>query len=166
MVITVFGLGFVGLTTSLGFSEYGHTVYGVEINAERLATISGGKLPFLEPGLDEALVRHLNKRFFPIGTDALAQAVKDSDCIYFCVGTPYGKNGQADLAYLFSAIDQTLAVRPSDKYQVLVVKKFLNNHIFHEYQIQHKRYFHLRRYPSSFHDIKVLKSIILMFHLF
>jgi UDPglucose 6-dehydrogenase len=122
MVITVFGLGFVGLTTSLGFSEYGHTVYGVEINAERLATISGGKLPFLEPGLDEALVRHLNKRFFPIGTDALAQAVKDSDCIYFCVGTPYGKNGQADLAYLFSAIDQTLAVRPSDKYQVLVVK--------------------------------------------
>ena len=122
MVITVFGLGFVGLTTSLGFSEYGHTVYGVEINAERLATISGGKLPFLEPGLDEALVRHLNKRFFPIGTDALAQAVKDSDCIYFCVGTPYGKNGQADLAYLFSAIDQTLAVRSSDKYQVLVVK--------------------------------------------
>ena len=122
MVITVFGLGFVGLTTSLGFSEYGHTVYGVEINAERLATISGGKLPFLEPGLDDALVRHLNKRFFPIGTDALAQAVKDSDCIYFCVGTPYGKNGQADLAYLFSAVDQTLAVRPSDKYQVLVVK--------------------------------------------
>ena len=122
MVITVFGLGFVGLTTSLGFSEYGHTVYGVEINAERLATINSGKLPFLEPGLDEALLRHLNKRFFPIGTDGLAQAVKDSDCIYFCVGTPYGKNGQADLAYLFSAIDQTLAVRPSDKYQVLVVK--------------------------------------------
>ena len=49
MTITVFGLGFVGLTTSLGFAEYGHTVYGVEINGERLDTIKGGKLPFLEP---------------------------------------------------------------------------------------------------------------------
>ena len=36
MVITVFGLGFVGLTTALGFSEYGHTVYGVEIDMRRL----------------------------------------------------------------------------------------------------------------------------------
>ena len=61
MVITIFGLGFVGLTTSLGFSEYGHKVYGVEVNEERLNTIKAGKLPFLEPGLDEALTRHLNK---------------------------------------------------------------------------------------------------------
>ena len=73
MVITVFGLGFVGLTTSLGFAEYGHTVYGVEISEGRLDTIRQGKLPFLEPGLDEALTRHLNKRFLPIGIEGLRQ---------------------------------------------------------------------------------------------
>lgn len=122
MVITVFGLGFVGLTTSLGFAEYGHTVYGVEIGEERLNTIRQGRLPFLEPGLDEALTRHLNQRFFAIGTDQLAEAVGQSDCIYYCVGTPYGKDGQADLGYLFGAIDQTLAVSPDGRYQVLVVK--------------------------------------------
>ena len=122
MVITVFGLGFVGLTTSLGFSEYGHKVYGVEVNEERLNTIKSGKLPFLEPGLDEALTRHLNKNFQPIGSDQLAEAVAQSDSVYYCVGTPYGKDGQADLTYLLNAIDQTLAVRPQDKYQVLVVK--------------------------------------------
>lgn len=123
MTITVFGLGFVGLTTSLGFAEYGHTVYGVEINPERLATIKGGKLPFLEPGLDEALTRHLGQRFFPIGTDGLAEAVKESECIYYCVGTPYGKDGQADLTYLLSAIDQTLEAIPADAaYKVMVVK--------------------------------------------
>ena len=108
MTITVFGLGFVGLTTSLGFAEYGHTVYGVEINPERLNTIRNGQLPFLEPGLDDALIRHLDNRFFPIGIDRLAEAVAASDCIYYCVGTPYGKDGQADLTYLFSAIHQTL----------------------------------------------------------
>lgn len=122
MVITVFGLGFVGLTTSLGFAEYGHTVYGVEISEGRLATIRQGKLPFLEPGLDEALTRHLNKNFFPISIDGLKEAVQQSDCVYYCVGTPYGKDGQADLTYLFAAIEQTLAARPQDRYQVLVVK--------------------------------------------
>lgn len=122
MVITVFGLGFVGLTTSLGFAEYGHQVYGVEINEERLRTIKSGKLPFLEPGLDEALTRHLNKRFFAIGTDGLEKAVRQSDCVYYCVGTPYGKDGQADLTYLFGAIEQTLSARQQDHYQVLVVK--------------------------------------------
>lgn len=122
MVITVFGLGFVGLTTALGFAEYGHTVYGVEINQQRLDTIRNGHLPFLEPGLDEALIRYLGNRFHPISTDELRQAVAQSDCIYYCVGTPYGKDGQADLTYLFTAIDQTLQVRTDNRYQVLVVK--------------------------------------------
>ena len=122
MVITVFGLGFVGLTTSLGFAEYGHKVYGVEISPSRLSGIQEGRLPFLEPGLDEALTRHLGNRFFPIGTDQLQRAVAESDCIYYCVGTPYGKDGQADLTYLLGAIDQTLEVRDGNRYQVLVVK--------------------------------------------
>ena len=123
MVITVFGLGFVGLTTSLGFAKYGHTVYGVEVNEDRLNTIKSGKLPFLEPGLDEALKCYLNDRFHPIGIDQLKMAIPASDSVYYCVGTPYGKDGQADLTYLFGAIDQTLQARDaSSKYQVLVVK--------------------------------------------
>ena len=122
MVITVFGLGFVGLTTSLGFTEYGHKVYGVENNPQRLDTIKAGKLPFLEPGLDDALVRHLGERFIPIGPEQLQQALKESDCVYYCVGTPYGKDGQADLSFLFDAIDQTVTLRDNDHYQVLVVK--------------------------------------------
>ncbi len=122
MTITVFGLGFVGLTTSLGFAEYGHTVYGVEVDKDRLARIQQGKLPFLEEGLDEALTRHLNKRFFAISPEQLNDAIRDSDCIYYCVGTPYGKDGQADLTYLFGAIDQTLAAKQDDRFRVLVVK--------------------------------------------
>jgi UDPglucose 6-dehydrogenase len=122
MVITVFGLGFVGLTTALGFSEYGHTIYGVEVNEKRLDTIKGGKLPFLEPGLDDALVRHLNKNFHPINTTQLSEAIAQSDCVYYCVGTPYGKDGQADLTYLLAAVDQTIDVVKDDKFRVLVTK--------------------------------------------
>jgi len=122
MVITVFGLGFVGLTTALGFSEYGHIVYGVEVNEKRLLTIQRGQLPFLEPGLDKALEQHLNKNFHPITTAQLRYAIEASDCIYYCVGTPYGENGQADLTYLFKAIDQTIQQIHDSRFRVLVVK--------------------------------------------
>lgn len=119
-MVTVVGLGFVGLTTALGFAEYGHKVYGIEVNPARLATIQGGRLPFLEPGLDEALKHHLNKNFIP--TMDWETAVADSDYVYYCVGTPYGEDGQADLTYLFGAIEQTLAAIHDDKFRVLVTK--------------------------------------------
>lgn len=113
MVVTVFGLGFVGLTTALGFAELGHTVYGVEANRERMDTIASGKLPFLEPGLDTALTRHLNHGFIPC--EDLASAISASDAVYYCVGTPYGKDGQADLTYLYKALEQTLDVIRDDQ---------------------------------------------------
>lgn len=119
-MVTVIGLGFVGLTTALGFAEYGHKVYGIEVNPERLRTIQSGKLPFFEPGLDEALSRHLGKNFIP--TDDMKTAIAESECVYYCVGTPYGKDGSADLTYLYSAIDQSLGAMNDDKFRVLVTK--------------------------------------------
>ena len=120
MVTTVVGLGFVGLTTALGFADNGHKVYGLEASPERLALIKAGKLPFLEPGLDEALGRNLDKNFLP--TDDWEQAIGESECVYYCVGTPYGENGQADLTYLYGAMEQTLNAIHDGKFRVLVVK--------------------------------------------
>ena len=120
MIITVFGLGFVGLTTALGFADKDNKVYGVEVSQERIDTLNSGKLPFHEPGLDEALCRNLNRNFFI--TNDLTKAIKESDCVYYCVGTPYGENGQADLTYLFSAIESTLNEIKDDKFRVLVTK--------------------------------------------
>lgn len=119
-MVTVVGLGFVGLTTALGFAEYGHKVYGIEANTDRMATIRGGKPPFLEPGLDAALTRHLGKNFIP--TDDWEEAVANSDYVYYCVGTPYGEDGQADLTYLYGAVEQTLNAIHDDKFRVLVTK--------------------------------------------
>ena len=119
-MVTVVGLGFVGLTTALGFAEYGHKVYGIEANPERLATIQCGSFPFLEPRLDDALPRHLGNNFSP--TPDWEAAIADSDFVYYCVGTPYGKDGQADLTYLYGALEQTLAAIHDDKFRVLVTK--------------------------------------------
>lgn len=119
-MVTVVGLGFVGLTTALGFAEYGHKVYGIEADSVRMETIQSGRPPFLEPGLDEALKRHLGKNFIPTGD--WETAVADSECVYYCVGTPYGEDGQADLTYLYGALEQTLKAVHDDRFRVLVTK--------------------------------------------
>lgn len=119
-MVTVIGLGFVGLTTALGFAEMGHRVYGVETDNLKMEIISSGQLPFLEPGLDEALRRHLGFNFIP--TTDIETAIQNSDFVYYCVGTPYGQDGQADLTYLFHALDQTLHAIKDDKFRVLVTK--------------------------------------------
>ncbi len=120
MVVTVFGLGFVGLTTAVGFAEKGVTVYGIDVNTKRMDILKKGKLPFHEPGLDEALVRNLGKNFQL--TEDAASAVAVSDCVYYCVGTPYGEGGEADLTYLYGAIDTTLQACKDGRYRVLVTK--------------------------------------------
>lgn len=120
MVVTVVGLGFVGLTTALGFAKYGHKVYGIEANLERFKIIKKGNLPFAEPGLDKALEEYINISFIP--TTDWDKAVADSDFIYYCVGTPYGADGAADLTYLFGAIEQTLKAIKDTRFRVLVAK--------------------------------------------
>lgn len=119
-MVTVVGLGFVGLTTALGFAEYGHKVYGIEADPKRLHAIQNGKIPFLEPGLDGMLSRHLWRNFIP--TSNWEQSIADSECVYYCVGTPYGEDGSADLTYLYTALDQTVQSIHDDKFRVLVTK--------------------------------------------
>ena len=119
--IIVFGLGFVGLTTALGFAEKGHKVYGYDINRDRTNTINKGKVPFYEPGLDEALVKHLNKNF--VITDDPEEATTDSDFIFLCVGTPCAEDGQADLKYIYRVLDQIeRTLKDTNQYRVLVIK--------------------------------------------
>lgn len=119
-MVTIFGLGFVGLTTGVGLAEKGYKVYGFDSNEDRLGTLRQGKLPFLEPGLDEALMRTLNHNFF---LDVpLEKAIADSEYIFYCVGTPYGKGGHADLSYLFKAVDDTLEMINDQKFRLLIIK--------------------------------------------
>lgn len=119
-MVTVFGLGFVGLTTALGFAHLGYKVYGVDVDEKRKEILKSGNIPFFEPFMEDILKENLNKNFFI--ADDVEKAVKESDYIFYCVGTPYGKEGSADLTYLFNAIDTTIDAINDDKFRVLVTK--------------------------------------------
>lgn len=118
--VSVFGLGFVGLTTALGFAETGCRVFGIDVDKERKRSLRNGTVPFHEPHMEGILNKHFNRSFFI--TDDISEAVKESTYIFYCVGTPYGADGSADLTYLFSAIDSTLDAIHDEKFRVLVTK--------------------------------------------
>lgn len=120
MVVTVFGMGFVGLTTALGFAHLGHTVYGIDVDESKKKKLQKGQLPFMEPEMDKIINKYINKSFFV--SDDIEYAIGSSDFVFYCVGTPYGENGNADLRSLFSAIDTTIDVIKDEKFRVLVTK--------------------------------------------
>ncbi len=118
-MITVIGLGFVGLTTALGFSEKGFKVYGVDIDEKKLGLLKKHEIPFYEPHLDVILEKQLGKNF--ILGETLETAVKDSKAIFVCVGTPSLDDGGADLTYLLNAIEEVINVG-FDDYKTIIVK--------------------------------------------
>jgi GDP-mannose 6-dehydrogenase len=44
MEVSVFGLGYVGVVTSACFARDGHTVVGVDVNADKVSMVNGGSL--------------------------------------------------------------------------------------------------------------------------
>ncbi|GGI15959.1 UDP-glucose dehydrogenase family protein [Gottfriedia solisilvae] len=119
-MITVIGLGFVGLTTALGFSEKGYHVYGFDIDQKKKEQLRNGKIPFYEPNLNEKLNKHLNKGFTI--TDDLQEAVINSEVIFLCVGTPSKTDGSADLGYILEAIKNVAGYIKKPEFKVLVIK--------------------------------------------
>ena len=51
MNISVFGLGYVGSVTGAALAEDGHTVVGVDVNPDKVASLNAGRSPIVEPGL-------------------------------------------------------------------------------------------------------------------
>jgi len=120
MVITVIGLGFVGLTTALGFADKGHKVFGLEANRKKLESLKELKVPFYEPMLQDKLKEHMNDHFML--SASIAEAVEKSDAIFICVGSPSGDEGKVDLTQIKNAIDGVLETISDDKFRVICIK--------------------------------------------
>jgi UDPglucose 6-dehydrogenase len=114
------GTGYVGLVSGVCFSDLGNTVYCVDKDKDKISSLNNGIVPIYEPGLEEILKKnHKQKRL--IFTSNLENAVKNSDIIFICVGTPTKKNSNsADLSYVFSAVKQLK--KYITKYKIIITK--------------------------------------------
>jgi UDPglucose 6-dehydrogenase len=114
------GTGYVGLVSGVCFSDLGNTVYCVDKDKKKIDLLNDGIVPIYEPGLEEILKKnHRQKRL--IFTSDLKKAVKNSDIIFICVGTPTKKNSNsADLKYVFKVASELKKV--ITKYKIIITK--------------------------------------------
>ena len=122
MNVSVFGLGYVGSVSAASFAGDGHTVIGVDVNAEKAASLNEGRSPIVEKGLDE-LIRENAASGRLRATTSTREAVHGSDVSLICVGTPSRRNGSLDLTYLERVCEQIgEALTDKSSYHVVVVR--------------------------------------------
>ncbi len=119
MKIAVAGAGYVGLVTGACFAELGNDVVCVDIDESKIKKLNHGQIPIYEPGLHEMITRNLKEKRLVFTTD-LKIAVKNSEMIFICVGTPPKENGEADLSHV-EDVARTIA-EVMDSYKVIVEK--------------------------------------------
>ena len=99
MRISVFGIGYVGCVSAACFAKEGHTVIGVDVNANKVQMINGGESPIVEAGIGPLLKEVVTSKRLSATTDT-DTAVRDTDVSLVCVGTPSNPNGSLDLGYV------------------------------------------------------------------
>ena len=138
MKICVVGSGYVGLVTGTCFADLGNTVWCVDKDDKKIDMLNNYQIPIYEPGLEELVAKNHTSGRLKFTTD-LDSAVKNSDIIFICVGTPTSKkNKSADLSYVFNVAYEirnyinkfkiivtksTVPVSTGDKIEKIILKK-------------------------------------------
>jgi UDPglucose 6-dehydrogenase len=113
--IGIFGAGWVGLVTGGCFAELGHEVVVRDIVPDRIHALRAGRLPFHEPDLPEVLARNADRIRYTLEADDLGA----TDVLFICVQTPPTYSGDADLSYVWNALDELPRV---ERRQILAMK--------------------------------------------
>src|SRR3989440_6618802 len=113
--IGVLGAGWVGLVTGGCFADLGHRVVVRDVIPDRIAALQAGRLPFHEPDLPEVLARNREQIRYTLDAGDLAEA----DALFICVQTPPTYSGDADLSYVWTALDD---LPRGERRQILVMK--------------------------------------------
>ena len=113
--IGIFGAGWVGLVTGGCFAELGHEVIVRDVMPDRIAALEAGNMPFHEPDLPDVLGRNRERIRYTLDPEELA----DADVLFICVQTPPTYSGDADLSYVWTALDDLPRV---ERRRVLAMK--------------------------------------------
>tara|TARA_B100000686_G_scaffold348985_1_gene441333 strand:- start:421 stop:1719 length:1299 start_codon:yes stop_codon:yes gene_type:complete len=138
MKICVIGTGYVGLVSGSCFSDLGNTVWCVDKDKDKIELLNNNQIPIYEPGLKELVIKNSSSGRLKFTTN-MNLAIKSSDIIFICVGTPKSKtNRSADLHSVFKVASEisnyikkfkivvtksTVPVTTGDKIEKIILKK-------------------------------------------
>ena len=108
-------MGWVGLVTATCFAEMGHPVIAMDIDAQKIRSLSRGRAPIHEPGIEKLLERDAERLTF---TTEMEDVLESARLLFCCVDTPPTYSGDADLSRVQAVVSQL----PSDGEYALVMK--------------------------------------------
>jgi UDP-N-acetyl-D-mannosaminuronic acid dehydrogenase len=98
--IAVLGLGYIGLPTAILSAECGYTVFGFDVDENKVQRLNMGDPTIIEPEINTRLNNALKNKNLLIST-----SLHYADCFIIAVPTPIKSNNGADLSYVISAAD-------------------------------------------------------------
>ena len=107
MKISVIGCGYLGAVHAASMAQLGHDVVGVDVDPDKIESLSRGVAPFFEPGLSELLLALQQSGRLHFTTDI--SEVRGATAHFVSVGTPQRKGEySADLTYVDAAVEALL----------------------------------------------------------
>ncbi len=144
MKLCMIGTGYVGLVSGVCFADLGNDVICVDKDNDKITKLKEGIIPIYEPGLEELVKKNYKLKRLSF-TSNISDAVKKSNIIFICVGTPTKKNSNAaDLSQIFKVAKEiskniksfkiiinksTVPVTTGDEVEKIISKK-INKKLF------------------------------------
>jgi len=120
MKLCMIGTGYVGLVSGTCFADIGNQVVCVDKDIAKIKKLNSGISPIYEPGLNELLKKNFSSKRLTFTSDIKA-AIRSSDIIFICVGTPTkGNSLKVDLSYVYKCTKQIY--KYSNKKKIIVTK--------------------------------------------
>ncbi|MBL4587736.1 nucleotide sugar dehydrogenase [Candidatus Babeliales bacterium] len=112
--LSIAGLGYIGLPIAIHAAQRGYDVIGYDIDEKRIEDINAGISPIQEEGVQKNLRAVLRaKTFYSYTKITLA------DYFLIAVPTPFDKNKDPDLSYVFTAVESIATVLEPENIVIL-----------------------------------------------
>ena len=122
MIISIFGLGYVGCVGMGCLAQSGHTIIGVDVAPEKVERINSGKATIVEKDIDE-LIANAHALKLIRATHDYKEAVLHSDISFLCVGTPSTDKGHLNLDYIYQTAKEIgEALEAKSTFHVVVIR--------------------------------------------
>ena len=115
ITLSVYGLGYIGLPTSLEFANAGYNVVGVDVNQSAVDSLNRGEVHIFEEGLDVWYRNVREKGLFRASTTPVP-----ADVFFIAVPTPILADKTADMRFVESATESIAAVLKPGALVILV----------------------------------------------
>jgi UDPglucose 6-dehydrogenase len=120
--IAIIGSGYVGTVTGTCLAEMGHHVICADVKEGRMKNLQEGKVHFYEEALEPLIRGNLEEGRLQFTTD-IVNAVRESEVIFLCIGTPLLPSGKPDFNSLSAAVKSI--ADGIDGYRLIIEKSTL-----------------------------------------